>query len=91
MPNTKLLRISISRSRCSLEDMVMVFLRKERFTVGSYNKQRLKNYDPHKILKKIKNKAYIVDLPYDMSMSNTFNVANLFHSYPGQKLYLDLN
>ena len=69
----------------------MVYLRNERVHAGTYNKLKPRKYDLCKIVKKISDNAYIVDLPNVMAMFKIFNVADLYAYYPTKQLYPEYN
>ncbi|PKU74568.1 hypothetical protein MA16_Dca003771 [Dendrobium catenatum] len=58
-------------------DFVMVRIRPERFPPGTVKKLHAKSAGPFKILKKINDNAYIVDLPADFNINPSFNIEDL--------------
>ena len=63
---------------------VMVYLHKERLPAGEYNKLKQTKIGPFCILQKINDNVYIIDLPKQYVISNTFNVQDL-NEYHGPK------
>ena len=63
-------------------DLVMVYLRKEQFLGGTYNKLKMKKFGPCKILKKHDSRnAYEVELLDGIHIYPIFNIENLIEYY----------
>jgi len=58
-------------------DLVWVHLRKDRFPEPRKNKLQPRADGPFKVLRKINDNAYEIDVPSTYGVSISFNVANL--------------
>ncbi|KAJ4722861.1 RNA-directed DNA polymerase [Melia azedarach] len=67
-------------------DLVMAYLRKNRFP-GIRSKLQNRKYGPFRVARKINDNAYVLQLPNEWNISNTFNVANLYEYYEDEVLY----
>nr|GEU86767.1 reverse transcriptase domain-containing protein [Tanacetum cinerariifolium] len=63
-------------------DLVWIHLRKERFPAGRYGKLQARADGPFRVLKRINDNTYKIELPGHYTVSATFNVADL-SSYEG--------
>ena len=57
--------------------MVLVRLRPERFPPESVSKLHARRADPFKIVKKMGNNAYVIELPSEFGISPVFNIENI--------------
>jgi len=58
-------------------DLVWLHLRKERFPSRGRNKLVLRGNGPFKVLEKVNNNAYMLELPANMGVFPTFNIGDL--------------
>jgi hypothetical protein len=72
-------------------DLVMAHLRKNRFPAGTYGKLKSRKYGLFRIKRKINDNAYVVEIPEELAISNTFNVADLFAYRSDDPIYADYN
>ncbi|GJX31454.1 RNA-directed DNA polymerase [Tanacetum coccineum] len=78
-------------------DLVWIYLRKDRFPPGRYGKLQDRADGPFRVLKRINDNAYKIDLPGSYGVSATFNVADLtpyveaddFHGDSGTSRFLE--
>jgi hypothetical protein len=61
----------------------MVYLWKEKFPRGTYHKLKYKKIGSCKILKKINDNSYKVNLPVDLDISLVFNVSDFYIFHGG--------
>jgi hypothetical protein len=59
-------------------DLILAHLRQERFPKGTYNKLKMKNIGPCKVLKKFGANSYEIELPDGIIISPIFNVSDLY-------------
>jgi hypothetical protein len=65
-------------------DEVMVYLRKESFPLGTYNKMKMRKCGWCKILKNFDSKnAYEVEIPRTLGISPIFNIADIYEYHEG--------
>ncbi|GKC94552.1 RNA-directed DNA polymerase, partial [Tanacetum coccineum] len=78
-------------------DLVWIYLRKDRFSPGRYGKLQDRADGPFRVVKRINDNAYKIDLPGSYGVSATFNVADLtpyveaddFHGDSGTSRFLE--
>ena len=74
----------IVRGWFSKSDLVWIHLRKERFPKGRAGKLHPRADGPFKVLERINDNAYKLELPSHYNVSATFNVADL-KSFVGEE------
>jgi hypothetical protein len=57
---------------------VLEHIGKERFPRGTYNKLKMKNIAPCKILRKFSANSYEIELPDDVGISPIFNISDMY-------------
>ena len=60
-----------------INDLAMVRIRPERFPLGTVIKLHARSAGPFKILTKLNDNAYVIDLLEDFEINPTFNIENL--------------
>jgi hypothetical protein len=59
-------------------DLILSHMRKERFLRGTYNKLKMKNIGPCRVIRKFGENAYEIELPDGVEISPIFNVMDLY-------------
>jgi hypothetical protein len=86
-------RADVKRKEMNFEegDLVLAYLKKERFPKGTYNKLKLKKIGPCRILRKFSANAYEIELPDNIGISSIFNVADLYPYQGGETVTSSTN
>ena len=58
--------------------LVLSYLKRDKFPKGEYNKPKMKNIGPCRILRKFSANAYELEMPIGVGISPIFNVADLY-------------
>ncbi|GAV56785.1 hypothetical protein CFOL_v3_00327, partial [Cephalotus follicularis] len=62
-------------------DLIWIHLQMERFPAGRFGKLKPRADSPFKVLQRINDNAYKIELPGEYNVYGTFNVADLFPYY----------
>ena len=58
--------------------MVLVYLKRDIFPKGEYNKLKMKKIEPCRLLRKFSANAYELEMPTEVGISPIFNVEYLY-------------
>ena len=59
-------------------DLVLAYLKRDRFPKGEYNKLKMKKIGHYRILKKFSANSYELEIPTGVAISPIFNVSYLY-------------
>lgn len=73
-------KVDVHRRKLEFKEgnLVVVYLRNERFSVNTYNKLKQRKFGPCRALKKVGPRAYCIEIPTKFSISPTFNLCDLY-------------
>jgi len=61
--------------------LTSVKLHGDKLPSGTYSKLKARNYGPYKVVQKINDNTYLIDLPESFSISKTFNISDIRKYY----------
>ena len=66
-----------------LGDLVLEYIKRDKFTKGEYNKLMMKRIGPCRILRNFSANAYELEIPTGVGISRIFNVVDLYRYVAG--------